>query len=232
MSHDRVEAVERALSILEAFSENNVTLSLAELAEETGLYKSTILRLCASLQRYGYITKNDNDGRFKLGPSLCRLGAIYTRNFDLGEVIRPWLKKLATETGETTSFSIRDGEERICIYRQNSNNPIRHHLDEGSRLPLNRGAAGRVLRAFTEQRKEDKGITAKGFAISLGERSPDVAAVAVPIFDGKQKHFRGALAVSGLASRFNDEAQMRALSLLLEAASEISRQAPQHVVGS
>lgn len=226
MSHDRVEAVERALSILESFSEASETLSLAELAEETGLYKSTILRLCASLQRFGYISKGEHDGRFRLGPSLCRLGAIYMRNFDLGEVIRPWLKKLSAATGETASYCIRDGHERICLYRHNSTSAIRHHLDEGSRLPLDRGAAGRVLRAFTERRMDDRGVIAKGYAMSVGERSPDVAAVAVPIFDGTQGVLRGAMAVSGLSSRFDEEARMRAVVLLKEAAEAVAGEGP------
>ena len=50
MSQQRVEAVERALSILEAFGERADRLSLAQIAEETGLYKSTILRLAASVE--------------------------------------------------------------------------------------------------------------------------------------------------------------------------------------
>ena len=57
MSEDRVEAVERALTILEAFREGEESLSLAALAEKTGFYKSTILRLAASLERFGYLAR-------------------------------------------------------------------------------------------------------------------------------------------------------------------------------
>lgn len=219
MAQDRVEAVERALSILEAFGETRSELTLTEIAEETGLYKSTILRLAASLGRYGYLVRDDK-GLFRLGPSLWRLGSSYRRNFDLDEFIRPVLRELVDETGETASFSVQDGDERVCLYRENSRNPIRHHLDEGVRLPLDRGAAGRVLLAYAELNGSENQIIQDGFAISVGERSPDVAAVAVPVLhaDGE---IRGALAISGLASRFDAAARENALPLLQKAAQSI-----------
>ena len=108
MREQRVEAVERALSILEAFGETRGRLTLAQIADETGLYKSTILRLCGSLTRFGYLNR-DPDGTFRLGPSLWRLGSSYRRNFDLGEHIRPALRRLVEETGETASFFVREG---------------------------------------------------------------------------------------------------------------------------
>ena len=220
MAQDRVEAVERALSILEAFGETRSELTLTEIAEETGLYKSTILRLAASLGRYGYLVRDDK-GLFRLGPGLWRLGSSYRRNFDLGEFIRPVLRELVNETGETASFSVRDGDERVCLYRENSRHPIRHHLDEGVRLPLERGAAGRVLLAHAESSGSKNQIIRDGFAISVGERSPDVAAVAVPVrrADGA---IRGALAISGLASRFDAAARENALPVLQKAAQSMS----------
>jgi DNA-binding IclR family transcriptional regulator len=57
---------------------------------------------------------------------------------------------LVEATQETASFYIRDGDQRICGYRLNSPRSARHHLDEGVRLPLGRGATRRVLLAFTE----------------------------------------------------------------------------------
>lgn len=220
MAQDRVESVERALSILEAFSQTRARLSLAELAEETGLYKSTILRLAASLERYGYLARDD-DGSFRLGPSLWRLGASYRRTFALDDKIRPVLRDLVASTGETASFFVRDGNERLCLYRENSPEAARHHLDEGVRLPLERGAAGRVLLAYSGSRDEAaKEVLQAGHAISVAERSPDVAAVAVPVF-GLYGDFKGALSVSGLVSRFDGEARKGALNLLERIASDL-----------
>ncbi|WP_282609156.1 IclR family transcriptional regulator [Pelagibius sp. Alg239-R121] len=222
MKEQRVEAVERALSILEAFGEDRRQSTLAQLAEETGLYKSTILRLSASLERFGYLTR-DEAGLFRLGPSVWRLGSIYRRSFDLGERIRPELRQLVEETGETASFYVREAAERVCLYRENSRHPIRHHLDEGVRLPMDRGAAAHALRAFTGAQDEASDeIRSAGFYVSVGERNPDLSAVAVPLL-GRDGHLRGALAVSGLTSRFAQAERTRSISLLKAASTRLSK---------
>ncbi|MHA1553115.1 MAG: helix-turn-helix domain-containing protein, partial [Alphaproteobacteria bacterium] len=69
-----VESVERALRLLECFSGAESALSLAELSRRSGHYKSTILRLAVSLDRFGYMHRGA-DGRYRLGPTLWRLGA-------------------------------------------------------------------------------------------------------------------------------------------------------------
>src|SRR5215813_14372052 len=130
MSQDKVEAVERALSILDAFATERPRLTLAELAAATGFYKSTILRLAGSLERFGYLIREER-GAFRLGPALWRLGSIYRTGFHLGEAIRPELRRLVEATGETASFYIREGESRVCLFRHNSPQSARHHLDEG-----------------------------------------------------------------------------------------------------
>jgi DNA-binding IclR family transcriptional regulator len=226
VKEQRVEAVERALSILESFGEDRQRMTLAQLAGETGLYKSTILRLSASLERFGYLSR-DESGLYRLGPSVWRLGSIYRRSFDLGERIRPELRFLVEATGETASFYIREASERVCLYRENSRHPIRHHLDEGSRLPLDRGAAAHVLRAYSagdgvgEDEADRARVRRAGYYLSVGERSPDVSAVAVPLLGGDGR-LRGALAVSGLTSRFGAPQRSRSVTLLKEVSARLS----------
>src|SRR3712207_9376492 len=83
MSEDRVEAVERALTILEAFREGEEALSLAALAEKTGFYKSTILRLAASLEGFGYLAREAR-GLYRLGPGFWRPGLAHSRTLRSG----------------------------------------------------------------------------------------------------------------------------------------------------
>lgn len=226
MSEQRVEAVERALTILEAFREGRESLTLADIARTTGLYKSTILRLISSLERFQYLRRRE-DGRYQLGPSLWRLGALYRRNFDLGEQIRPELERLVEDTRETASFYVREGDERVCLYRENSRREIRHHLDEGARLPLDRGAAGRVLLAHSGVSGAPyDAIRTDGWYASLGERDPEIAAVAVPVFDGGGR-MRGVLALSGLITRFDERARQSAAVALKESAKRLSPLLPQ-----
>lgn len=221
MAEERVEAVERALSILDCFDGEAESLSLAELARGTGFYKSTILRLAASLERFGYLVRQD-DGRFRLGASLWRLGSLYRRGFALAEHVRPELRRLVDATGETASYYVRDGDSRVCLYRLNSPRAARHHLTEGQRLRLDAGATAKVLTAFSNPRTNGE-VRAAGHAISIGERDPDVAAVAVPVLDADGR-LRGALSVSGLVGRFDDAARTAALAALRDSADRLGRQ--------
>ncbi len=77
-SAQRVEAVERALAILDCFDEAHLTLSLSEIANRSGLYPSTALRLCGSLER-GHYLRRDEDGRYRLGSTIQRLAGSMMR---------------------------------------------------------------------------------------------------------------------------------------------------------
>jgi DNA-binding IclR family transcriptional regulator len=147
-AEQRVEAVERALSILDAFTGDRPALSLAELAARTGFYPSTILRLASSLTRFGYLRRGA-DSLFRLGPAPMRLGLIYRQSFNLTDYVRPALARLVERTGETAAFYVREGDKRICLYRHHTPRQIRHHVEEGTELPLDRGASASVLMAFT-----------------------------------------------------------------------------------
>jgi DNA-binding IclR family transcriptional regulator len=252
MSNDKVEAVERALTVLNSFHADRPVMTLGEIAAATGFYKSTILRLTASLERLGYVVR-DESGVFRLGPALVRLGSIYRAGFNLGEAIRPELRRLVTATGETASFYIREGQSRVCLFRHNSPHSARHHLDEGAALPMTAGASAHVLLAFSDAdiantktassktasaktasvktakandfSAKDLAVRQRGHYISLGERDPHVASVAVPVFD-LAGQFRGALAVSGLVGRFQDRARQVALAELAESADRLRTRLP------
>lgn len=223
MKEQRVEAVERALSIIECFSAEERELTLTEISEMTGLYMSTILRLCGSLERYGYIVRRPT-GQFRVGPSLWRLGSLYSRGFEQAEIIRPRLREVVEKTKETATFYVREGDDRVCLFREKSPQPLRFDLDEGVRLTMARGASAHVLRAFSQDAvPEDEAIRAAGFAISEGERTPNVTAVAVPVLTASGE-LRGALGVSGPTFRFDAALKELALDALNSAAARLNAQ--------
>jgi DNA-binding IclR family transcriptional regulator len=220
MAQDRVEAVEKALTLLNCFNEGERILTLADFAKKTGLYKSTILRLLKSLERFGYISRNEQ-GSYNLGSTLWRLGSMYRKDFDFGETIRPVLRHVRDLTGETASFYVKDGHSRVCLYRVNSTKALRHHLDEGTQLPLDRGAAGKLLLAYTDENYEmGQEIRNQGYTISRGERDPDIAALAVPIME-KNREIRGVLSVSGLISYFDKEFELQFSQVLINEAKKL-----------
>lgn len=213
MTRNRTESVERAMSVLNAFSSAKPTMSLADLAEETGLHKSTILRLTNSMTIYGFIQRDDA-GQFSLGPSVWRLGLIFRRDFKRREHVGPALRILADATGETASFYVRVGDERLCLYRENSPNLIRFHVEEGMRLKLSTGASGLVLRHFSGDDVGDLSVfNEHGSTSTVGETNPNISSISTPVFSGDGK-LMGALTVSGLAHRFDQTARSNALPLL------------------
>src|ERR1700704_694870 len=72
MAKKGAAAVDRALSIVTALGDARRALTLTETASATGLYKSTALRLLASLARAGFVVQ-DVDGRYRLGSAIYRL---------------------------------------------------------------------------------------------------------------------------------------------------------------
>ncbi|KXF75682.1 hypothetical protein ATN84_16990 [Paramesorhizobium deserti] len=218
-----VEAVERALQILDCFDPGSPELSLAGIAKKTGQYKSTILRLAVSLEKFGYLIRGEN-GRFRLGPTTWRLGSNYRQSFDLAGIVRPELKLLAEATNETASFYVREGMSRICLYRSEPTRAIRHSITEGASMPLDRGATGKVLLAFSADMEEgDPSIRSSGFAISRGERDPEVAAVSVPLRSATGR-LVGAIAVSGLITRFNEDRCADLVAALVESQKRLTAQ--------
>jgi len=71
-----VAAVDRACKILAAFETSDGALPLTEIAQRTGLHKSTILRITASMERARFLVRLP-DRRFAVGPELHRLALLY-----------------------------------------------------------------------------------------------------------------------------------------------------------
>ena len=221
-SEGGVAAVHRALSILDAFTESDQKLALAELAKRTGLYKSTLLRLAKSLERFGYLIRSE-DGSYHLGSKVLFLGSLYQRSFRTSEFVPPVLRQIVEELHEGASFYVRDEEQRVCLHRIDAHRAVRDSVHEGDRLPLTVGAAGHVILAFNGrpgERYDD--IRKNMYAASFGERDPETAAIACPVFGVDQK-FVGALSVSGPRYRIEELGVKRVLPVLFRHAHALTR---------
>ena len=111
-----VNAVNRALTLLDVFMDGGVSLSLAELTRRTKLVKPTVLRLLLSLEHGGYVTRLGN-GQYQLGAKVMQLGTVYRTHFALDAHVLPVLRHLADVTGETASFHVKEGNKRLCLFR-------------------------------------------------------------------------------------------------------------------
>jgi DNA-binding IclR family transcriptional regulator len=197
-------AVDRALSVLSAFRSGDKALSVTALAERTQLYKSTVLRLLASLAHGGLMRKTA-DGLWSLGPEVSRLAAIYTASFSLEDVVLPVMHQLVAKTGESVALHIQQGDQRLCLFRVDSPQLLRDHVKAGDVLPLDRGAGGRVLMAFRGAKGKvyDK-IRNEGYVHSVGDRIPGLVGVSAPVFKGDGQ-LVGALTLTVPESRFKEQ---------------------------
>ncbi|WP_133774664.1 IclR family transcriptional regulator [Enterovirga rhinocerotis] len=220
---DGVAAVDRALSVLGALAGKEEPSTLAELARATGLYKSTILRLAASLEEAGYLARLP-DGRYGLGGSAFRLGLSYERQNPLRQHVLPVLQDLVERGTESASFHIRHGAgTRLCLFRVNSHHSTLDRVEAGAILPLDRGAAGRVL--ASPDPSAPRGGHAPGtpfVALSRGERDTSCAGMATAVFG--PGGLVGALSLSGPGDRFTEEAVARMAGALTEAAARLTRE--------
>ena len=237
-----VRAAERALDILLCFVDET-QLGMTEIAERTGLNKSTVFRLLATLESKGFVKRDPDTEKYQLGFRIWELSAHLNQSNDPAVLFLSEMERLRDELDETVSLYIRDGIERIRIQAVESNQAIRRVAPIGVRMPLTVGASSKVLVAFSEPAllqkvlaesewpdhvvKSDyleqlKTIRQDGYAVSIEEREAGTAAVAVPIFSHREK-LVAALAVSGPVSRMNLDKMEQFVPHMMEAASKMGK---------
>jgi len=216
-----VAAVDRALTILDAFTVDDHSLTLTEISKRVGFYKSTTLRLAESLERFGYLHRLPN-GAYRLGSKPLFLGQQYQKHFRSSDIVPPVLRQIVEELQEGTSFFVRDNERRICLHRADSTRAISDSIHEGQSLPIDVGAAGHILLAFSGESGEryDK-IRSQLYAVSIGERDPETAAISCPVFAVGQK-IAGALSVSGPRYRFEEATVSKMVPILQKYGASLS----------
>ncbi len=227
-------AVDRALTLLQAFSAGDPPLSLAVLAERTQLYKSTVLRLLASLEHAMLIERTD-DGRYALGHGVLRLHQVYAASYSLERVVMPELRRLVDNTGESAAFHVQWGHganaHRVSLLRVDSPQPIRDHYKAGDMLPMSGGVGAKVLIAFGADKALAKAqknpkllqdIRLRGYHAAVGDRDPEVAGISAPVFkaEGRAKVLAGSLILTMPASRYNTAY----IPLVVSAAQRLSQQ--------
>lgn len=214
-----VASAERVLAVLTAYRRGDETLTLAELAERTGLVKSTIMRMAISLEQYGLVIRT-LDGGYRLGGETMRLGRIYEEGLGLEIQIRPVLQSLAHRTEETSSFWILQGDQRMCLYRENSPQALRLDVQPGTLRALDKSSSGQVLQIFGVDMPSKSKMPALPI-YSSGAHTPHVASMSTPVFGATG--LVGALALSGPSARLTRDRAREVGPVLLRAAVDLSR---------
>jgi DNA-binding IclR family transcriptional regulator len=166
----RVAAVLRALGGAEPDG-----LTTSELARSVGLARPTAHRVLTSLLEQGLAERLVTDGRWVLGPEAYLLGVSAATRYDVTQVAMPVVRRLAQGTGESAFFSVRRGDETVCLVREDGAFPLRSHvLDVGTRFPLGVVSAGMVILAHLSTREIDEYLARTDLVAEHGlQHAPD-----------------------------------------------------------
>lgn len=207
-SDPSIQSVERAAAILRSFVDADTELGVTALSHQLGIHKSTVSRLLATLQHEGFVERNPETGKYRLGLGLITLASTALERLDLRRAAQPYLSALAESTQETVNITVLDGDECVNIERITSPKSIRYVGWIGRRTPLHCTSTGKVLLAYltpnerdallpeTLSRLTEKTITDRtaleqtleqvrqqGYAIAHEELEEGLSAIAAPIRD-------------------------------------------------
>jgi len=148
LSTDRgefVQSLARGLSVIRSFAADRPTMTLAEVARETGLTRATARRLLFTLEALGYAAFDGK--RFSLTPQVLDIGYAYLSSLDLSAIAQPEMEALVDRTHESSSAAVLDGTEIVYVTRVPTKRIMTISLGLGSRLPAYATSMGRVLLA-------------------------------------------------------------------------------------
>ncbi|MBE0490167.1 MAG: IclR family transcriptional regulator [Halomonas sp.] len=207
-SKDRnfVTALARGLELLRAFGAGEEYLGNADLSSRTGIPRPTVSRLTYTLTLLGYLQRNPDIEKYRLGAGVLALGYRYLANMGIRDLARPHLQRLADATDCNVSLGTADRTSMMYLETCHGSGPLIMRLEVGSRLPIATSAIGRAwLCGIPEKRRKQvmlelkeihKGDWARieagiekslaefreyGFCLSEGDWQPEVSAVALPL---------------------------------------------------
>lgn len=242
-----IEALDRAVNLLEHLSENSQGLSLSGLARKTGLAPSTVHRYLAALQQHRFVWQS-GDKIYSLTSRLYLLGLSASEAFDLETQSQDSLRRLAAITHETSCLMVSEGRHSVCISQVDSRHQLKIAARIGSRQDLRVGATSRTLLAYmpTEVQRDilnqppleqytDNTVTdpstiegilnairRQGYYVSTSEVDAGVVAVAAPVRD-RTGTVIAALAVAAPESRLTEQEALAAVvKLIREEADDLS----------
>lgn len=240
-----VGSVARALALLDALSDSDDGLGVNELARRIGVNASTASRLLATLEGGGLVERAP-EGSYRLGLKLIALSDRVLARLNVRELGRPWLEWLVKHTGETATLSVPGAGEAITVDFVPSASSVVSMARVGRTSVPHATAAGKVMLAFAEPdlgvslpstlerftertitdrdvlAKELERVRASGIAEAVGEREPDLGALAAPVL-GRRAELVAILGLQGPAVRLPATKRRSLYEPLRRAAGELSR---------
>jgi len=242
----QLHGLERAVSVLEALSESDAPLSLAQICQRMNLHKSTAHRSLMVLERSALIERTP-ENRFRLGLKLYELGNRAVEQIDLRARVHPFFRRLAANVGETVHLSVLQKTSVVYLDKVEPNRRVCMSSKTGTSNPVYCTSMGKAMLAFQPQEtieqivakirfvpythktlcsrekllKSLERVRRRGYAIDDEEIELGVRCVGAPIFN--ENHWAiAAVSVSGPSSRITAQSVPQIAEHLLICCREIS----------
>ena len=229
--------------ILEVLGKSDRAMTATEINEALGLPKQTVHRLCATLEKTGFLTRAGNSRHYQAARRLRDLGAGLLFNSRDHIARRQILMDVSRQTKETVNFVVPEDDGMSYVDRVETDWAFRIQLPIGTHVPFHCTASGKcflaslipkarrtfvssiTLDALTDASHTDSDalhedlnqIARRGYAIDAEEFIDGMVAIAVPVTDTRGR-FVAALAVHGPTPRLSIETITELKQILFDAA--------------
>ncbi len=243
----RVQALERALDILDSFNFRDRDLSLTEICRRTGLNKSTALRLTSNLVARKYLNVDNSTGLYSLGMRLFDLGSVVFSSFSLRKAASKHMTRLQQETSATVLLGVLIDQQLVYVDKRDSEGAVRISSEIGWRRAPHFGMLGMVLMSSLPEAHVDTllaryplepntratitdsvrfkerlaQIVKDGYVAEYGEAVDGLIGVAAPVIDYSRRVV-AAVGVAILAAQHDRASVKRVIESVRSAADGIS----------
>jgi len=244
-----VEALAQGLEVLKAFDSERPALTLSEVAGKLGWSRTKPFRFLHTLEKLGYLTRDESGRAFRLTSLSMQLGFAYLNRVPLVERAQPVLDRLRTEVSASVHMGLLEGKELIYVAQARMEQPTAININVGSRLPAYATSIGRALLAYKSSEELDEIIGAgplstwthksimdplalrrslaiareRGFVFSDEEFHVGIRSIAAPIFDSHGNAVAGVNATGSTYLFSDDRIQGEIIPAVRAAANELSR---------
>ena len=237
------QAALRAIRLLKLFTASSPEMNLIEISERAGLNKTTTHRLLQALSSEAMIERDETTARYRLGAGLMALGVQALSSSDLRLRVRPMLKRLAQDTGETATLEVPIDDSMLILDEVAGSHFVGAAGNVGTRWPLHATSTGKAFIAFDERalarleddlpaltpstivcradlEKQVRAIRQRGFAESVDELEEGFSGVGT-IIRGGLGEVLGTLSVCGPTQRMNGSRRAKLGETLRAAAAQL-----------
>jgi IclR family transcriptional regulator, KDG regulon repressor len=242
-----INSILRACNILKCFTGDKTHFKVSDLARELHLDRSTTYRILLSLERAGFVEKDEEAGTYSLGLAAFEIGNAYLMQKDLIQVSKPIMEDLASKAQETVHLAVLSDIEIVYVNKVDSPRTLGVMSKIGQRGPLHCTALGKALLAFQAEGEQariiqkirmtpftSRTITSKqklmeelriirkqGYALDRREIEEDVECIGSPI----QNHLGNvvaAISISGPQRKVGTPRERQFIHAVVKAAALIS----------